>query len=172
VRAPAGRVVALALAAGTALLAGGCSSDPDDNVSKVAKDVLALKSGTVTEIKGQRGAGPFREYAVPQDVLFDVVVEVLYGKVPAVFPNRRAYEVVAKERTGKDRYDDWYAPDWVSAVVVYVHPVMGDEARSKLEIHATNRGPFHKGSIAWQSELPGLLDAAVLRRGPGRIRPL
>jgi hypothetical protein len=161
-----------ALAAGTALLAGGCSSDPDDQVSQVAKDVLTLKSGTVSELKAQRGAGPFREYPVPQDVLFDVVVEVLEAKVAAVFPNRKAHEVVAKERAGKDRYDDWYAPDWRSAVVVYVHPVPGDDGRSKLEIHATNRGPFHKGCIAWCAELPALLDAAVARRGSGGIRPL
>jgi hypothetical protein len=166
------RALALLLLAGTALLATACSSDPDDNVSKVAKDVLSLKTGTVSALKEQRGAGPFREYPVPQEDLFDLVVEVLQGKVAAVFPNRKGFEVVAKERFGKDRYDDWYSPDWHSAVVVYIHPVMGDDARSKLEIHSTNRGRFHRGRINWQGELPALIDAAVAKRGPGRIRPL
>jgi hypothetical protein len=168
-RARVPRLLAAALAA---VALGACASDPDDEVTKVAKEVLSLKSGTVSELKAQRGAGPFREYPLAQDDLYDLVVEVLEAKVAAVFPNRKAFEVVAKERTGKDKHDDWYAPDWRSAVVVYVHPVPGDDARSKLEIHATNRGPFHRGAIAWQRELPALIDAAVARRGPGRIRPL
>jgi hypothetical protein len=166
------RLLALAVAAGTAFLAGGCSSDPDDQVSQVAKDVLTLKTGTVSELKAQRGAGPFREYPVSQDVLFEVVVEVLKSRVAAVFPNRKAYEVVAKERHGKDRYDDWYSPEWRSAVVVYVHPVLGDDARSKLEIHGMHRGAFHRGCIEWECDLPAQIDAAVAARGSGRVRPL
>jgi len=156
--------------AALALALAACKAD--DTVKQTVKDVLSLKTGTVSDLKSRRGLGPFREYPVPPAEMLDLVAEAISTKVVAVFPDPRAGEVVAKERVGKDRYDDWYAPDWVSAVAVYVHPVIGAPDRSKVEIHWTNRGRFHRGSIDWANELPPLLDAAVAKRGTGRTRPL
>ena len=154
------------------LAAAACSSSTGDSVKEVATNVLTLQSGAVEQLREKRGTGPFRDYAVPPSEMLDLVTDVLKSKVVAVFPNPHAGEVVAKERKGKDAYDDWYAPAWVSAVVVIVHPVADDPKRSRVEIHATNRGPFHRGRIAWEAEVPPLLDRAVADRGRPKILPL
>lgn len=160
--------------AALALLVAGCAGDSTTStaVKDAVKDVLAGKTGTVTALKNLRGTGPFREYAVPPDDMVRVVGEAMGKKVVAVFENPRAREVVGKERKASQSHDDWYAPDWLSAVIVFVHPVDGDDGRSRIEIHSTNRGKAWRGTIAWEAELPALIDEAVARRGEGRIRPL
>jgi hypothetical protein len=95
--------------------------------------------------------------------------------VVAVFAEPRRMEVCAKERDANHATDDGYAEAWRSAAIVFVHPVPGDPSSSKLEIHATNRGPFHKGRIAWERELPACLDDAVAHRAashPGGATPI
>ena len=42
-------------------------------------------------------------------------------------------------------------------VVVMVHAAAGGGPGSRVEIHAQDRGPFHRGRIAWERELPPLL---------------
>ena len=160
------------------LAAAGCASSSSsgtstgDSVKEIAVNVLTLQTGAVTQIRERRGDGPFRDYAVPPAEMLDLATEVLREKVAAVFPNPRAGEVIAKERKGKDAADDWYSPAWVSAAVVIVHPIPADPGRCRVEVHATNRGPFHRGIIDWEREVPPLLDAAVARRGRPKITPL
>ena len=169
-RALAAALLLPAVAACSSSSSGG--STTGDTVKEIAVNVLTLQSGTVTAIRERRGEGPFRDYAVPPAEMLDLATEVLQAKVAAVFPNPHAGEVIAKERKGKEASDDWYAPAWVSAVVVIVHPVPADPGRSRVEVHATNRGPFHRGAIDWEREVPSLLDAAVARRGRPKITPL
>lgn len=159
---------------GALLLAGGCSKD----VRESAETVLTLQSGTMSDLRARRGDGPFHAYLVPPAEMLGIVEAVLRTRVTAVFAEPRRMEVVAKERDAAHATEDWYGPAWRSAVIVFVHPVPGDASASKLEIHATNRGPFHKGVIAWERELPGLLADAVAHResshpgGGTPIRPL
>lgn len=149
-----------------------CSSATGKTVQEIAVNVLTLQSGVVSELRDMRGTGPFLVYDVPPDEMMGIVEAVLRTKVVAVFPNTRAYEVVAKERLGAEAADDWYGPASRSMVVVMVHPAAGGGPGSRVEIHATNRGPFHRGNIAWERELPPLLDDAVRHRGATPIRPL
>ena len=161
---------AVALAAA----ASGCGSMSPDTKETIT-NVLTLQHGAVSNVRELRGRGPFRDYAVPPAEMLDLVTRVLKERVPAVFANPRALEVVAKERRGKGADDDWYSPAWVSAVVVIVHPVDEDPSRSRVEVHATQRGPFHRGRIAWERDVPPALDAAVAARGrppPPRIRSI
>ncbi len=160
------------LVAATFLLAGCASGDSDSMVQQVVKDVLQGKTGTVTSIKALRGTGPFLEYPVPPDEMVHMVGRALKKKTVAVFENERAYEVVAKERSADRAHDDWYAPDWLSAVVVFVHPVEGDEGRSRIEIHATSRGAAWRGKIDWTTEVPRLVEEEVEHRGESRVQPL
>lgn len=167
-------VVALlgAAVAGTALAGTvACSASSRKNVKEVAETVLTLQSGTVSELKARRDTGPFRDYAVPPAEMMGLVEGVLRSKVVAVFPEPLQQVVVAKEREGKEALDDSYAPAFRTAVVVFVHAVPGDATRSRVEVHACQRGPFHRGSIDWEAELPALLDAAVARR-QAPLRPL
>jgi hypothetical protein len=168
---------AAALAIAAALVAAATSActmskGTKEFVQDAATNLVTLRQGTITDLRARRGTGPFREYAVPPDEMVTIVEQVLKSKVVAVFPNRRAGEVIAKEREGDDAYDDWYSPKWKSAVVVIVHPVPEDPNRSKVEIHAMNAGKFDKGRIAWEAELPGLIDAAVARQGKPPLTPL
>ena len=155
-------------------LAGGCTKD----VKETATNVLTLQSGAMGELREKRGEGPFRAYPVPPAEMLGLVEAVMKTKVTAVFAEPRRMEVCAKERDAKHATDDGYGEPWRSAVIVFVHPVPGDPSASKLEIHATNRGPFHKGRIAWEQELPALFADAVAHReashpgGSTPIRPL
>jgi len=149
-----------------------CSSGTGKTVQEVAVNVFTLQSGVVTELRDLRGTGPFLAYDVPPEEMLGIVEAVLRTKVVAVFPNPRAAEVIAKERLGKEAADDWYGPPSRSMVVVMVHPAAGGGPGSRVEIHATDRGPFHRGRIAWERELPPLLYEAVRHRGVTPIRPL
>jgi hypothetical protein len=171
-RAPA------ALCALAAVTTACGSMDPD--TKETIENVLTLQQGAVSNVRELRGRGPFRDYPVAPAQMLDLATKVLKARVPAVFPNVRALEVVAKERIGKTANDEWYTGAWVSAVVVIVHPVDGEPDRSRVEIHATQRGPFHHGHIAWEKDLPAALDAAVAARGrpspppppPPRVKPI
>ena len=173
------RAPALLALATVAAAAAGCGSMSPDTKETI-ENVLTLQQGTVTNVRELRGRGPFREYAVPPAEMLDLATRVLKARVPAVFPNPRALEVVAKERIGKDAAVDDYQPAWVSAVVVIVHPVAEDPGRSRVEVHATQRGPFNRGHIAWEHDVPAALDAMVAARGrpapapvtPPRIKPI
>jgi hypothetical protein len=151
-----------AAAAGLALslLSGGCGS-MDPETKEVVENVLTLQQGAVSNLRDLRGRGPFRDYCVAPEVMLDLATKVLKERVVAVFPNPRALEVVAKERCAKDAADDTYAPAFVSAVVVIIHPVDGEPDRSRVEVHATQRSPFIHGHIAWEKDVPAALDAAV-----------
>jgi hypothetical protein len=161
------------------LAAAGCGSMSPDTKETI-ENVLTLQQGAVSNVREMRGRGPFREYAVPPAEMLDLATRVLKARVPAVFPNPRALEVVAKERIGKDAAGEWYSDPWVSAVVVIVHPVDVDPNRSRVEVHATQRGPFNRGHIAWEHDVPAALDALVAARGrpavpppaPPRIKPI
>ncbi len=168
VRTAAPALLVACLAAGLV----ACSSDTAKTVKEVAVNVVTLQSGVVTELRDLRGTGPFLAYDVPPDEMMGIVEAVLRTKVVAVFPNARAAEVIAKERLGEAAADDWYGPPARSMVVVMVHPAGGGGPGSRVEIHATDRGPFHRGNIAWERELPPLLDQAVRHRGATPIRPL
>ena len=151
-----------------------------DMVGETLETVFTLQSGTVGELRDRRGSGPFREYDVdPEEMLF--VVEGAVGRargagdtpVSAVFVSKRYREVIAKERSPSDAGDDAYAPTWRSAVVVTVHPVTGRDDRSRVEIHAANKGPFHRGTISWERDLPGWIDAEMAGRAePPTLKPL
>lgn len=170
-RRPFGALVVALLGA---LLVVACSKD----VQETATNVLTFQSGAMSELREKRGEGPFHAYPVPPDEMLGLVEAVMKTKVTAVFAAPRRLEVVAKERDAAHATEDWYGPNWRSAVIVFVHPVPGDPSASKLEIHAMDRGPFHKGRIAWERELPPLLrDAATHREsshpgGSTPIRPL
>ena len=142
------------------------------NIRETAATVLTLQGGTMTELRAMRGNGPFRTYAIPPPEMISIVGAVLRTKVVAVFEVACRGEVVGKERDSKLATEDTYSEAFRSAVIVFVHPVPGDENSSKLEIHAMQRGPFHTGSIGWEAELPPLLDDAVAHRGTTPIRPL
>ncbi len=168
----AGRaLLASVLAAGLASAGGACSASSRENVKDVAETVFTFQTGTVSELKARRDTGPFRDYAVPPAEMMTLVEAVLRSKVVAVFPEPLQQVVVAKEREGKEALDDSYAPAFHSAVVVFVHAVQGEAGRCRVEVHAGHRGPFRRGSIDWEREVPALLDEAVAkRRAP--LRPL
>lgn len=155
-----------------ALLLAACKGGVSEDTKKAVENVVTLRTGTVSELHALYGTGPFRDYAVPPGEMVDLATAVLKTFVPAVFANERTLTVVAKERKGKDAWVDDYSPEWHSAVIVFVHRVVGNPDACRVEIHATNRGTFHKGSIAWEQVLPGRLDEAVAKRGRTPIRPL
>jgi hypothetical protein len=145
-----------------ALLAGGCGSLSEDEREAV-RNVLTLEMGAVNDARACRGQGPFRDYPVPPDQMLELAYGALGTKTVAVFKNLDAREVIAKERPPELAHEDSYAPRWVSAVVVTVHPVAGDPGRSRVEAHAVSKGVFTRGRIDWEREVPALLDAAVAR---------
>jgi hypothetical protein len=159
---------ALLLGAAAALLAGCGSAGKAKEVKEVAVNVLTLQWGDVGELRERRGSGPFRDYDVPPSEALAAAEAALRSKVVAVFPNPRALEVVAKERKPELADETDYAPPWVSAVVVIVHPVADDPGRSRVEVHATQRGTFHFGVIDWEREIPPLIDRLVAERKAAR----
>ncbi len=156
-----------ALAAGVV----GCSASSAKTLGEVAGTVFTLQSGTVSDLKALRDTGPYRDYDVPPAEMMTLVEGVLRSKVVAVFPEPMQQVVVAKERHGKEALDDGYAAPFRTAVVVFVHPVVGAPARCRVEVHACQRGPFHRGRIDWEREVPPLVDEAVARRR-APLRPL
>ena len=155
-----------ARAVAASLLLAGCAGMSDDTKEAV-RNVLTLETGAVSDARQRRGFGPFRDYEVPPDEMLDVVHGALLAKTPAVFVNRDAREVVAKEREPAKAASDAYAEPWLSAVVVTVHPLAGRPGRSSVEVHAVRKGVFKGGCIDWEAEVPRLLDAAVARRARG-----
>lgn len=164
---PRTALVLLAAVVGAGVPAA-CSKD----VRETAATVFTLQGGSMTAMRARRGDGPFRIYPVPPAEMISIVASVLKTKVVAVFEEPQRGEVCAKEREPKLALEDTYADPWKSAVIVFVHPVPGDEGSSKVEIHSEQRGPFHAGNIRWEIELPPLLDDAVAHRGATPIRPL
>jgi hypothetical protein len=132
-------------------------SDTSKQVKEILTNVSRLRFGTVSDVRAMRGTGPFYDFDVPPGVMLDAAEKAMKSKVAAVFPNPRALEVIAKERRPDMAWDDSYAPSFLSAAIVIVHPVPGDPHKSKVEIHAIDRGPFDRGSIPWEAELPRLL---------------
>ncbi|MCC7139928.1 MAG: hypothetical protein IT460_16015 [Planctomycetes bacterium] len=149
-----------------------CSASTRKTAGEMAETVFTLQTGTMSELKDRWGSGPFRDYDVPPDEMVPLVGAVLRTKVVAVAEEPRFRRVFAKERAGKDAADDFYGPAFRSAVAVFVHPVDDAPGRCRVEVHAVQRGPFHRGSIDWEREVPPLLDEAVRRRGTTPIRPL
>jgi hypothetical protein len=161
-----------ALPALAALLLAACQGGVSEDTKKAVENVVTLRTNVVSELHDLYGTGPFRDYAVPPAEMLDLTTAVLKTFVPAVFENERTLSVTAKERSGKDAWVDDYSPEWDSAVIVFVHPVIGKPDACRVEIHSTNRGVFTKGRIAWEQVLPGRLDEAVANRGRTPIRPL
>jgi hypothetical protein len=153
-----------------ALLVSACSGMSDDTKEAV-ENVVTLQTGAVSDLRKCRGMGPFRDYEVPPEEMLYVIEGVLLGKTPAVWVNLDALEVVAKERVGGLAASDEYDEDWLSAVSVMVHPVVGHPGRSRVEVHSVQKGKFKKGWIAWEREIPPLLDAAVAGHARG-LRPI
>ncbi|MGW8320291.1 MAG: hypothetical protein ACWGSD_01930, partial [Thermodesulfobacteriota bacterium] len=48
-----------------------------------------------------------------------------------------------------------------SAMVAMVHPVPGEPQASRLEIHAMNKGPFHRGVIDWERSMPRWIEEVL-----------
>ena len=160
------------------LLAACASDDSTEQIKEVATNVVTLQSGTMSELRERRGQGPFRRYEESPETMLEVVEEAMGSarglgghEVAGVFVSRRRLEVIAKEREPAKAHIKKYGMPFRSAVLVIVHPVEGEPEASRLEIHATQRGPFHKGRVAWQRDLPGWIDD-VLRRRRGEILPL
>jgi hypothetical protein len=142
-----------------------------DDTKEAVHNVLTLETGAVSDARTCRGQGPFRDYDVPPEEMLDLAEGALLSKTPAVFVNRDAREVVAKEREGGLAASDAYAKTWLSAVVVTVHPDASRPGRSRVEVHAVKKGVFKGGCVDWEREVPGLLDAAVARRARG-LQPI
>ena len=160
------------------VLVACASDDTTDLIQEVGENVVTLQSGTMTELRELRGQGPFRRYEQPPEVMLEVVEEAighargLGGReVGGVWVSRRRGEVVAKEREPDKADSETYGLPFRSAVLVVVHPVQGEPNVSRVEIHSTQRGPFHKGRVAWQRDLPRWIDD-VLRQRRGEILPL
>ena len=84
--------------------------------------------------------------------------------VTAVFVSERYREVIAKERAVDATEPDSYSEVFRSAVVAAVDPVPGKPGSCRVEIHAMNRGPFHRGAVRWERDLPGWIREALSER--------
>ena len=152
------------------LLLAACSG-VDDSVVESAETVLTLQSGTINELRQKRGTGPYKTYPYPPDEML-TILETAARKarndigepVQAVFVYELAREVVAKERSGKDGRDTAYEDPWRTAMYAAVLPARGDPKSSRVEIHAMQRGPFHKGVVQWQRDMPGWIDEVIAER--------
>lgn len=160
---------ALALALVGVLL--GSAACVDERVQETAETVLTLQSGTISELRNRRGSGPFTTYEVPPDEMLEILEAAarrarndVGEPVQAVFVYEDAREVVAKERSGKDGREAAYDEPFRTAMYAAVFPVTGDPTRCRVEIHAVQRGPFHRGVVQWQRDMPGWIDAALAER--------
>jgi hypothetical protein len=162
--------VRTAAALALASLLAACGSLSEDE-REVVDNMLSLEFGAVADARACRGSGPFLDYPVPPADMLLLAEGALLTKVAAVRVNRDAREVIGKEREGALAADDAYKPRWVSAVIVTVHPVPLQPNRSRVEVHSVQKGVFTRGSIAWERDVPPLLDAAVARWQRG-LRPL
>ncbi len=162
-------------------LAGCSGAGLSDNVKDTVANVVTLQRGTISELKDLRGTGPFQTYDLAPSELLLVVRDAAAfargaGDVPvsAIFVSERRGEVVAKERAGEDALSDAYGPDFRTAMVATVHAVRGEPGKSRLEIHAMRRGPFHAGVVAWERDMPVWIDQARRARSEPepRIKPI
>ena len=152
------------------LLGVGCSN-VDESVRETAETVLTFQSGTISELRDRRGSGPYTTYPYPPDEML-LIVEAAARKarnaagepVQAVFVYEDAREVVAKERPGTEGRDTAYEEPWRTAMYAAVLPVRGDSGSSRVEIHAMQRGPFHKGVVQWQRDMPRWIDEVIADR--------
>ena len=157
-------------AAGFALLLlAGCVSK---EVGEIAENVVTLQGGTISELRDRRGSGPFTTYEVAPGGMLKVIERAcrkargLGGRpVTAVFVSERYREVIAKERAVDAKDPDSYSEVFRSAVVAMVDPVPGRPDACRVEIHAMNRGPFHRGAVKWERDLPGWIREALSEGG-------
>lgn len=178
------QVVGVLLLAGGAAALAACATGGGgveaETLQETAVGVLTFQGGTISELKERRNRGPFRRYDLAPDALVEVVAEAARkargpdGRpIRTVWVRRRAREVVAKE-PAPDAKGDGYQQPWRSAMVAMVHEIPGEPEASRLEIHAMDKGPFHRGRIDWEGAMPGWI-AEVLagpRRYPGGIKPI
>ena len=163
-------------ALGLALTAclGACSARTAETVGETAETVLTLQSGTISELRDRRGTGPFTVYDVSPDDMLDVLEKArgAGGKaVQAVFVYANAREVIAKERAADEADDTAYEGAFRTAMLAAVLPQPGEPGRCRVEIHALDRGPFHKGVVRWTRDMPTWI-AEVLAEREAPIAPL
>lgn len=175
--AAAWRTLGLACGLASLLLVGAACSNLDDNTRTAIENVATLQSGTVSELMAERNSGPFLRYPVPPERMVGVVADAVgrardgAGRpITMIRASEHSRYVIAKERARDASNSGGYGEPWVTAVVVFVHRDPGDAEASLIEIHWTQRGPFHKGVIDWSQQLPGLVEAAV--RDHTTIRPI
>lgn len=151
----------------------GCAGGLGDRAVESLATVATLRSGTMSELRAQRGLGPFRRYEVAPDVLLEAVAAAATharGRgnrpVKAIFTSRRRGEVVAKERAPGDADSTGYAKPFVSAMLAVVHGIPGEPHAARLEIHETHSGPFHVGAVRWRGDMPGWIEGELARRAP------
>ncbi len=160
------------LAALASCTLAACSSGIDtEAVLDSLGTVATLRGNTMSDLRQQRGRGPFREYDVPPLDLLSAVEEAAGRargrggrRVTAIFASKGRREVVAKERAAEDANDASYDAPFLSAMLAVVHTVPGNPKRSRLEIHMTHSGPFHIGAVDWRRDLPGWIDAVLAER--------
>jgi hypothetical protein len=74
-----------------------------------------------------------------------------------VFVSKRYGEVIAKE---SEKPEAGYGAPFRSAAIAIVHPSPRGFAWCRVEWHAIQRGPFHRGSVDWMRNLPGWIESA------------
>lgn len=159
------------------LVLGGCGeTGTAKQVREIAENVVTLQTGTTSELRDRRGQGPFRDFDVAPDEMVEVLEAAMKragggGEAPwvKVYASRRYREIVAKEF---EKPSATYKDPFRTAAIAIVHPVPGDASRCRVEMHHTRRGPFHGGSVRWQAGLPGWIDAELVERREGGLKPI
>lgn len=157
------------------VLLAGCANE---RVGEAAETVLTLQSGTINELRNRRGSGPYVTYPFAPDEMLGILENAARRAhnaagepVQAVFVYEGAREVVAKERAGVEGRSTGYPAAFRTAMYAAVLPVRGDPGSSRVEIHAMQRGPFHKGVVQWQRDMPRWIDEVIAERS-APIAPL
>ena len=160
------------------LLGSGCSG-VSDRVKDTAETVLTLRSGTMSDLRLRVGDGPFTTYDVPPEEMLTVVEEAARSArgrggrpVAGIFVSELRGEVVAKERPPDKAHEDGYADPFLSAMVATVRPVTNRPDVSSVEIHAIRSGPFHRGVVAWERDMPRWIGAVLRARRAVADAPL
>ncbi len=163
-------------------LAGACPACVSKEVRASAETVLSLRSGTMSELRQRRGQGPFTRYDVPPERMLKILEAAARHArgaggqpVRAIFVSPARGEVVAKERSGKDARRSTYTEPFDSAMLAIVHADSADAQSCRVEVHALQSGPFHRGSVEWMRDMPGWIDEELRARaeaGTGRILPI